>query len=188
MLFFSRPPNWLRRVLGAAAAACAAAAGPLPVPAQELQEYEVKAAYLFNFGRFTEWPAPQEGPVQLCVLGRDPFGTALGGLEGRTLQNRTLHLRRDIALADIPSCSMLFISESEERRLAQVVRAASAHPILTVSDIEGFTENGGMIGLYLVDQRVQFDVNLGAIRQANLKLPAQVLKLARQVVNSRGHP
>jgi len=180
----------LRRTLWAAAVLCAFGAWPLarPAGADDIQEYEVKAAYLFNFARFTEWPSPQEGPIQLCLLGHDPFGSALSGLEGRPVQGRTMHVRRGIAVGDIPGCHIVFISDSEERRVPLDVRVANTYPVLTVSDIEGFTDSGGMIGLYLSDQRVQFDVNLAALRAANLKLPAQVLKLARQVVNARGQP
>jgi len=155
--------TWVRRA--ACAAACAAAAGTAltPVRAQDVQEYEVKAAYLFNFARFTEWPAPQEGPLQVCLAGRDPFGAALSALEGRPVQNRTVHVKRDVAVADIAGCNILFVADSEERRLPLIVRAASAHPVLTVSDIEAFTDNGGMIGLYLADQRVQFELRTHAI-------------------------
>lgn len=180
----------LTRIAGPGLLALAAAITVLarPAAALDVQEYEVKAAYLYNFARFVEWPALPEGSLQVCIVGRDPFGPALAGLEGRSVQGRTVRVRRDVAVSDLGACQIAFISDSEERRLPMILRTAAGQPVLVVSDIEGFADGGGMIGLALADQKVQFDVNLAPIRQSGLKVPAQVLKLARQVLNPKGRP
>jgi len=180
----TKPPG--TKLLATLLAALALAAGLSQ--GQEAGEYDVKAAYLFNFARFTEWPPPQEGPLQVFLMGRDPFGAPLSALEGRMAQNRPVHIKRDVAVDDMAACQIVFVSDSEARRLKPILQAASAHPTLTMSDIGGFADNGGMVGLYLADQRIQFDVNLAAIRDANLKVPAQVLKLAHQIINPKARP
>ena len=174
-----------RKALGCALASALAIA---PARAGDVQEYEVKAAYLFNFARFAEWPVSKDDRnLQLCLIGRDDFGGSLAALEGKSVQSRTLRVRR-VLLEEIDGCHILFVSESERRRLAMILSMTETQSVLTVSDIDGFAEKGGMVGLQLVDQRVQFDVNLGALYSANIKLPAQVLKLARLILNPRGRP
>jgi len=158
--------------------------------AADLGEYQVKAGFLFNFAKFTEWPAEafaaRDPRLILCIIGKDPFGGGvLAALESRTIGNREFHTRRGVALDDLGGCQVVFIAGSEERNLAAILRAASIRPILTVSDIDGFVEAGGMIGLMAVDERIQFDVNLGACQRAALRPSSQMLKLARQVIGGK---
>jgi hypothetical protein len=160
--------------------------------AQNLSEYPVKAAFLLNFARYAEWPADAvrtlDQDVTICFIGRDPFGASLAPLEGKSVQGRELRIRRGVTLDALNQCEMLFVPESEERRLASILRATRGRAILTVSDIEGFAEAGGMIGLVIAEQRVLFDVNLNAVRGSNLWLSAQVLRLARNVIGSKATP
>lgn len=157
---------------------------------QGLAEYQVKAAFLFNFARYTDWPSPaasgHDAPFSVCIIGRDPFGDELAVLEGKIVHDRPLRVRRGVALDQLQGCQLLWVSESEERRLAAILRAAAPYPVMTVSDIEGFVEAGGMIGLMVIDERVRFDVNLASVRQANLHVSSQVLKLARNVTGVKG--
>jgi hypothetical protein len=150
-------------------------------------EYQVKAAYLFNFAKFFEWPAEafagRAAPLTLCIAGRDPFGTALSAFEGRLVQARPLRVRRGVTAQELPGCHMLFLAESEERRMQQFLRVAAARPIVTVSDIDGFMDAGGSIGLVDAEQRIQFEVNLASLKQANVRMNFQLLGLAR---NTRG--
>jgi len=150
-------------------------------------EYQVKAAYLFNFAKFFEWPAEafvgRAAPLTLCIAGRDPFGTALSAFEGRLVQTRELRVRRGVTAQELPGCHMLFLAESEERRVQQFLRVAATRPIVTVSDIDGFMDAGGVIGLVDAEQRIQFEVNLASLKQANLRMNFQLLRLAR---NTRG--
>lgn len=154
--------------------------------AVDLGEYQVKAGFLFNFAKFTEWPAnawsSRDAPLNLCIAGKDPFGGAvLAAFESRPIGNREFHSRRGITVDDLSGCQVLFIASSEERNLSAILRAAATRPILTISDIDGFIEAGGMIGLMTLDERIQFDVDLAACQRAALKPSSQMLKLARQV-------
>ena len=150
-------------------------------------EYQVKAAYLFNFAKYLEWPAgafaSPQAPLTLCVSGRDPFGGALAAYERRTVQSRELRVRRGVGLDDLRGCHMLFLAESEERNVKQFLRAAASLPIITVSDIDGFTEAGGTIGLVEADERVQFEINLASAQRAGVKVNSQLMRVAR---NTRG--
>jgi hypothetical protein len=159
---------------------------------QNVGEYPVKAAFLLNFARYTEWPAqaPMSPNQQLtlCVIGADPFGASLAPLERKNVQGREMRIQRGVTVDSLGQCELLFVPESEEPRLASILHAARGRAVLTVSDIEGFAEAGGMIGLLIAEQRVRFDVNLDALRGSNLRLSAQVLRLARTVIGARATP
>lgn len=151
-------------------------------------EYQIKAAYLFNFTKFTEWPtavlAPG-APIQVCVAGRDPFGDSLGSLESKTVQNHPIHVRRDVRNDTLRGCHVVFVAEADERFEQSVLRSAEAASALTVSDREGFVERGGTIGMLTRDSRILFEINVDAGLRAGLKLSSQMLKLARTV---KGRP
>ena len=163
------------RVLSALAlaiSALTAASDPLP-------EYAVKAAFLYNFFKFVEWPASNEGGTfELCLMGEDPFGGALSSIEGKQARQRPLRINRIAGVGQARSCHMLFISEQAENRLGVLLRQLEDAPILTVGDAEGFVAAGGMIGLVMVDDRVQLEINLRAVEKAGLKISSQLLKLA----------
>lgn len=149
-----------------------------------LTEYQVKAAFVFNFAKFTDWPTEalsREPVVTVCIAGRDPFGSALAAFDGRTINGREFRIRRGVGPEELRGCQMLYLAQSEERRISTLIHAAANNAILTVSDIEGFVDAGGMIGLVVADDRVQFDVNLTPAHQVNLKLSSQMLRLARNI-------
>ena len=154
----------------------------LPGRAGELSESQVKAAFLYNFARFTEWPAAKAGPFDICILGWDPFGAVLAPYEGRTVAGRQMRLRRRIGLDDAASCDLLFVAHSEARRLVPILRAVAGLPVLTVSDMDGFVDRGGMIELVSVDDRIRFDVNLDSVGATRLRFDANMLQAARRVV------
>jgi len=144
---------------------------------------QVKAAFLYNFMKFTEWPdAPSSGTICLGVLGRDPFGEALEGVRGKTARGRRVVIARYRRVEEVKECDVLFISESERGRLAHVLRVLQGSRTLTVADQEGFCEAGGMINLVSVRNRVGFEVNIGAASRARLRISSQLLKLARNVL------
>ena len=159
--------------------------------AADLGEYQVKAGFLFNFAKFTEWPdstwSSRDVHLNLCIVGRDPFGGAvLAAFESRSIGNRVFHSRLGVNPGDLGECQLLFIAGSEERNLQAILRNVGARPILTISDIDGFVEAGGMIGLLTLNDRIHFDVNLAACQRASLKPSSQMLKLARQVLGGKG--
>jgi hypothetical protein len=154
-------------------------------PAKPL-DYEVKATYLFNFGRFTTWPlsmAAAEGNLfSVCVLGRDPFGPALEAtLAGETIAGKRIVARRIAKSSDAVGCRILFVSGSEESQLQSVLQTAGGAGILTVSDLPQFAARGGMIQFVSQGNRIRFEVNLTAVEQANLTLSSELLKVATAV-------
>jgi hypothetical protein len=151
-------------------------------------EYQVKAAYLFNFTKFTEWPSavlPPGAPIQVCVAGRDHFGESLSTLESKVVHNHPIHVRRDLRAGTLRGCHVVFVAEEDDRTEQAVLRSAEAVSALTVSDREGFVERGGTIGMLTRDSRILFEINVEAAHRAGLKLSSQMLKLARSV---KGRP
>jgi hypothetical protein len=158
--------------------------GASPVPT----EYEVKAAFLYNFARFVEWPAEARGaadqPFVVGILGDDPFGATLDRtLLGKTLEGRPIVVRRMASLEQESHVNILFVGGSDKAELARVVRALSGTPVLTVGEMAGFAEHGGMIGFRTESQRVRFDINAEQASRAGLKISSQLLKLARIVAS-----
>jgi len=149
-------------------------------------EYQVKAAYLFNFSRFVSWPATgagdSGGSFAICVIGRDPFGPVLDAtLAGENIGGKKVIARR-VALAEqATGCRVLFISASEESRLREILAALDKSSVLTVSDIAHFAERGGMIQFVLQGDRVRFEVNLASAAEARLTLSSDLLKVAVMV-------
>jgi hypothetical protein len=149
-------------------------------------EFQVKAAYLYNFGRFVQWPdesgADRNESFEICVLGMDPFGQALDAtLAGGTIGGKSVAAKRITKPQDVDSCRILFISSSEESHLKEDLAALDKTRVLTVSDIPRFSERGGMIGFILDGNRVRFDVNLDSAQGAGLTLSSELLKVATSV-------
>ena len=166
---------------------CFVASAQQPKPA----EYQVKAVYLYNFGRFIEWPAaaptresaPNDDTFAICVLGHDPFGHALDDtLAGEVIDKRKLIAKRISNSRDAIGCRILFVSSSETGHLSEILPSLENTGILTVSDMSGFTANGGMIQFVLKDNKVRFEVNLTATKQAGLTLSSQLLKVATNII------
>ena len=152
--------------------------------AQQLSEYQVKAAYLYNFGKFVEWPpgALAGTQVSICVLGQDPFGPALdAALAGERIQGKSVMPRRITKAQEATGCEILYISSSEERRLSDILHTVDHIAILTVSDIPRFALRGGMIQFVLQGKRVRFEVNLTSAQDAGLTLSSELLKVAAEV-------
>jgi uncharacterized protein DUF4154 len=149
-------------------------------------EYQVKAAYLYNFGRFVDWPAKvttaATSPFTICVLGEDPFGQALDAtLAGETRGNQKVAAKRISSPQESVDCQILFISSSEAKRLNKIIEALGNSAVLTISDIPHFSQHGGMIQFVLEENRIRFEVNLTATQRAGLTLSSELLKVATAV-------
>jgi hypothetical protein len=160
----------------------------LPLSAQQHPtESQVKAAYLFNFGKFVTWPADHgsEGAaLEMCVLGKDPFGAVLDStVEGESIDGRKISVKRIVRIQDAATCRILFVSTSEEGRLRPILIQAQRIGTLTVSDIPHFAEQGGIIEFVLQDGKIRFTVNRGAAEQSRLLLSSQLLKVASKVID-----
>jgi hypothetical protein len=151
-------------------------------------EYEVKAAYLYNFGKFVEWPAKVTAASELfsiCVLGEDPFGASFDAtIASESINGKKVVVKRIAKPQDAVSCRILFISSSEESRLKEILAALDDTSVLTVSDISQFTRRGGMIRFVMEANRVRFEVNLTTAEHAGLTLSSQLLKVAISVRRS----
>jgi hypothetical protein len=184
----------LLRLARGAALACALAFAGSVANAQSAQaalsESQIKASLVLNFARYVEWPeyvfvSPTD-PLQVCLLGRDTLGGALSALESKQVNARPVRVRIAMTADEVRGCHVVFISDSEERRIVPLLRGLAERPVLTVSDIGGFAEAGGGIGIVQGDARLQFDVNRRALEQLKLKASSQLLKLARTLIDSAG--
>jgi hypothetical protein len=177
-----RPVRLGARLCLAALAGAWLAAGVRAEPGPGLSEYELKAAFIYNFAKFTEWPG--EGAAasfRFCVAGRDPFGEALDKLAERTVRNHPIAVFRGVEPDEAADCELLFLHGGDAAHRAAALKHVAGRPVLTVGDDPGFIEGGGMIELMMVENRVQFEVNLLAVKSAKLMISAQLLRLARRV-------
>ena len=150
----------------------------------ELSEGQVKAAYVLNFVKFTEWPAGSgtESQVTLCVVGNNVLGGALSALNGRKAGGRELHVVNYANTdSELGSCRVVFIGDSEQRHFVPLIKSLGDSPQLTISDIDDFAEKGGGIGLRDLDGKVVFEINLTPMQKSKLRLPGQLLNLASHV-------
>lgn len=156
---------------------------------QHTSEPAVRAGFVYNFAKFTEWPANRlQGPsVRLCLPGGDPLGAATQLIGGRLLQGRTVEVRRNVRSEELGDCDIVYVTDVDERRQLEVLRLVRGLPILSIGEGEAFTETGGVIGLVAVGGRLQFEISLEAAHRAELRIDAQLLKLARNV-KGRGTP
>jgi hypothetical protein len=150
----------------------------------ELSAQQVKSAYVFNFIKFVEWPEHElktGDRIRLCVIGDDGLHTSLSGLNGRKAGEYELQVRPSTEAANLDDCHVLFIGDQDRRRLVPIIKSLRDAHTLTISDIPGFAEHGGGIGLLRRDDRMLFEVNLASTRKAGLRLSGQMLNLAANI-------
>ena len=151
-----------------------------------VREYDLKAAFLFNFAQFVEWPsevfADDNAPIVIGILGDDPFGPVLDRIiEGETIKNRKLIVKRSRRIQDLKTCHVLFISKSEKNRIGQILTSLDDTSIFTVGEIEGFARRGGITNLFLQGNKVRFEINMEAAKRRGLKISGQLLALGTVV-------
>jgi len=176
-----------RRKLATTALACAAAALLFPLPGacqlgqSRSPEYDVKAAYLFNFGKFmrVSGTPPPASTFDLCILGRDPMGTAIDEIAANeTIDDRPVRVVRIEDASRGRSCRILFIASSEDAQLREDLAVLAGSDVLTVSDAPDFLDRGGMIQFIVQQDRVRFEVNLDAVNRTHLVLSSELLRVA----------
>jgi hypothetical protein len=174
---------YLLALLGLLLAGCCWAAGAQAAAANS--EYQVKAAFLYNFVKFVEWPADglgNPGTLTIGILGKDPFGEAIEEVRGKTAKGRRIVVLRLHGVEELKECDLLFVCASEKGRLPQILKAVQNARTLTVGDQDSFCQAGGMVNLVFVKNRVGFEVNLAAASRARLRVSSQLLRLARLVL------
>lgn len=156
---------------------------------QKLGEYEVKAAFMYNFLKFIEWPdnafSDYHTSINLCVLGNDPFGSTLDSVQGETIKNKQIIVKHYNDARGLEKCHILFISRSGEEHLTQILKTLKGLNILTVSDTKGFAQQGVVINFYIEENRVRFEINQDAVNRSGLKISSKLLNLAK-IVHDEG--
>lgn len=161
---------------------------------QTANEYEVKAAFLYNFAKFVEWPPEAfkndgEGHAALIVgiIGNDPFGGVIDQIiNGKTINGRPMVIKRFKGYQNLRECHILFIGSSEQKRLPQIFENLKAGSVLTISEMNLFSQQGGIISFVTENNRVRFEINAFAAEQANLRISSKLLALAKTVRGGKG--
>jgi hypothetical protein len=154
------------------------------VVAEEPSEPQVKAAFVYNFTKFVQWPnhilPPGEPQLSLCVFGSDPLADALESLKGKSASGRQLSVRRITGVEDAGRCQIVYVGRSERDQARNILKGIKAG-ILTIGDMNQFTSSGGIINFVIVENRVSFEINIDAAERSGLKISSQLLKLAKIV-------
>lgn len=161
------------------------AAAPAPGP-QAVSEYKVKAAFLFNFAKFVEWPERHRDTqsVTIGVVGFDPFGESLDQVvRDKMVGSKRIAIRRFARLEQMEPCDILFISPSESSRLDEILKALDGTATLTVGEDEEFVRKGGIIRFFTQESKVRFEINLNAAEFEGLRLSSRLLQVARTVAS-----
>ncbi len=149
------------------------------------REYRIKAAYLYNLGKFIVWPnegeLPKDAPITLCVFGYNPFEHYLDKLQERQIRNRAIAIRYVGEQDPIDSCQLLFISKLNTSRPKVLTAPPPYPPILTVSDDQDFLNQGGHVGLVALNNNVQLDINLTRAKQTGFSVSASLLEIAHRI-------
>jgi hypothetical protein len=152
-------------------------------------EYAVKAAFLYNFAKFVEWPANAfagpASPIVFFVFGEDPFGGALKSLKGKTANGRPIVVRYAANLGELERCHLLFVCASSMALLPKILQATKDWNVLTVGDVDGFARDGGTINLVNEGQRIGIEVNMEAAQRTRLQISSKLLALAKIVKPGR---
>lgn len=181
----SRVPSRVR--IGMLAVALAATLlSPGPVEGQAPAEYELKAAFLYNFARFVEWPPETFGgsdaPFILGVAGDDAFGSILDQLvREKTARGRRVEVKRFRRPEQLSFCHILFVSPSVEGAFLPALERSGSHGVLIVGELESFARRGGTVALFIEDSRVKVAINAERARRAGLQVGAQLMSVARLV-------
>jgi len=160
---------------------------PASTQASSPNEYAVKAAFLFHFAQFVEWPdgvfQTASSPVVYCTIGEDPFQGALDEtLKGKTIDARALQVRHLKDGSEAQGCHVAFIGKIGKRRVTDELANLGSNPVLTIGETEEFVKNNGMIAFCVEENKIRFDINLQAAERANLKISSRLLALAKTVI------
>ena len=152
----------------------------------QVDEYQVKAAFLYNFAKFVQWPpgafTSSSEPIAICIIGRNLFGSTLGDMvENKTVGGRPLAVRRLPDTQHAGKCQILFVGASEGKRVPALLEPLKGASILTVGETRDFTAMGGVMSFKLDGTHVRIQVCLGAAERAQLQISSKLLSLAEIV-------
>jgi hypothetical protein len=148
------------------------------------REYELKAGVLYHIIEYVEWPtvispSNQPPPIQIGLLGQIPFAKALEVLDGKTLRGRKLVVKQLTDRQQATQCQVVFIGASEKSRMGDIIAEVKNQPVLTVSEVEGFAEQGGIVNLLAGQNRITMEINRATAGESRLGISSQLLKLAK---------
>jgi len=164
-------------------------AWPVSAQASSPNEYSVKAAFLFHFAQFVEWPEGAfqnaSSPIVYCTIGEDPFQGALDvSLKGKTIDARALQVRHLKDGSEAQGCHVAFIGKTGKKRVTDELASLGTSPVLTIGETEEFVKDNGMIAFCVEENKIRFNINLKAAEKANLKISSRLLTLAKTVIGS----
>jgi hypothetical protein len=175
---FGAPCRRLARALGVLALLWCAAS----TRAEEFPEYRLKAAFLFNFMVYTDWPAEVGSTLHLCIYGADPFGRDIDALQGKAVGSRAVAVLRRAEGESTGTCQIVFISSTAIDSLPRVLASVRDRAVLTVADSAGAARQGVVLNMSVQQGRVSFEANLHAARSGRLNLSSKLLRLATEVI------
>ena len=151
-----------------------------------LPEYKIKAVFLFNFTQFVQWPENafnnNDDPFVIGILGKDPFGNYIdAAVTGEKMGTHPITIARYNNINEVNNCQMLFISKYYNENLPAALSLLNQHFVLTVSDMPGFVQSGGIIGFETVNNKIKLQVNLSTAKTANLNISSKLLSVAEIV-------
>ena len=163
---------------------------PCAVDSQTANTVEVKAAFLYHFAKFVEWPSDATSgmpTINMGVLGSDAMGDSLRAIvRDKTFGGKGFAVRKPVNLDDLTSLHLLFVGDAEKHRVADILRRLEGSTVLTVSDIDRFCQMGGTIELVVENSHIRFDVRLDTAQRSRLKVSSKLLGLARTVHGANG--
>jgi len=168
------------------------------------QEYKIKAAFLFNFIKFVDWPkdktADPNQPITIGIVGKDPFGKAFDPVKNKKVKGKRVVVKRFKSITELKKlgekgkdeldrqtdalkkCHLLFVCSSEKEVLKEIINALKNRPVLTVADTKEFLKAAGIINFVMEKQKVRFEINAAAAKRSKLQVRSQLLRLAKKVV------
>jgi hypothetical protein len=171
------------------------------------KEYQIKAAFLYNFIKFVDWPEEKTSdsnePIIIGIIGKDPFGRVFEPIKNKKVKNRIVVIKRfksfesiqklgehdkaefDRNINYLRKCHLLFVCSSEKDKVKEVLALVKDHSVLTVADTKGFLESGGIINFLMEDKKVHFEINVTAAKKSKLKISSKLLRLAKRVVKEK---
>jgi hypothetical protein len=171
------------------------------------REYQIKAAFLYNFIKFVDWPkeklADSNEPIIIGIIGKDPFGNVFAPVKDKEDKGRKVLIKRfkpieelkksgekdksllEREIESLRKCHLLFICSSEEKSINEIINLVKDYSVLTIGDMQGFLESGGIINFIMEEEKVRFEINMTAAKRAKLKIRSQLLRLAKRIVEER---
>ncbi len=149
----------------------------------QLEISKIKSAYLYNFLKYVKFNHGEQDSnlkeYNVCILGSDPFGSALDAMSGRTAKGVSVNVKRVKNIIDAKTCHIVYVSESEQNNLSSIIESLQKLSILTVSDIDNFVQAGGIIGFIGENKKIGIEINLTNARLSNIRISALLLEIAK---------